>query len=568
MTCRQCGAELREGARFCSVCGAPVAQQAAAAETSKPAVEPVQQAQEQNGQYRSKAHEPAPFSDSDPVPGADKPKKKRGKTGRRIALALLAALLIGAGVFFRHTIAEFFLYTFSSPEKYYQHVEDRMIDKLAGQVGDYYARILDARSEKAGLKTSMRIEPFLDEIDALKAYSKELSWLEYITLDMISQTDGGAGNLAFNIGANGTELIDLNYCTDGETTAMQVPLISDDYVRLNNGSSSANGGMVMLNLLNADLSASELEGLISRLLKAAVHELDTVEKERDSLEAMDISQRCMVLHVTITPKDKQQIVDAVKDVLLNDKTAKKLIRALADESGVDEQKILDRIEEWEPEIDDEAETGMDVYAGLDGDVVGRALTSDDTTVRYAAPGSLLKRARGIEAEVVRDDEVLFRAEGTLRPSEGQFVVLAQTTSDEPEKMIELEYSDLKVSGDNRSASFKFELGKGVTGFFRVTGIDMDFSLEGVSGSGKFSTDQKTADSSMTLKLNDTKIAEIQLDQERVDAEPIEPVSSTIPMTRWQRSIDPIKLVRTLIPRLQEAGMPDDLLLNIVKALNG
>ena len=64
------------------------------------------------------------------------------------------------------------------------------------------------------------------------------------------------------------------------------------------------------------------------------------------------------------------------------------------------------------------------------------------------------------------------------------------------------------------------------------------------------------------------VKDIKLDQERVDAEPVEPVTSTVPMTRWQRSIDPIKLVRTLIPRLQEAGMPDDLLLNIVKALNG
>ena len=44
MTCKNCGAELRPGALFCPACGADAV--------------------------------PAPFLDTDPVPGADRKKKK------------------------------------------------------------------------------------------------------------------------------------------------------------------------------------------------------------------------------------------------------------------------------------------------------------------------------------------------------------------------------------------------------------------------------------------------------------------------------------------------------------
>ena len=85
MICKYCGADNPLDARVCGACGR--------------AIDP-----------------PAPFSDSDPVPGAGKP--RRPGRGGRIVLIVLAVLALAAGGVFRRTVAETFFRAFSSPEAY------------------------------------------------------------------------------------------------------------------------------------------------------------------------------------------------------------------------------------------------------------------------------------------------------------------------------------------------------------------------------------------------------------------------------------------------------------------
>ena len=443
------------------------------------------------------------------------------------------------------------------------------IDKLAEQVGDAYANYKENLDADKGTQMSLRIDPAIDKIDALESAADYLSWLDYITLDSTIQREDDRMAVDVALGVNGTELATADVYKDDELSAVCVPMVSESYMLFDLKTTNS-GVMEVLNVIaSADLSRDEVVNLIAKLLKAVTHELDSVDKERDSLEAQDVSQHCMVLHVTVTPKDKQQIVDAVKKVLQTDKGAKKIISALAEQTGEDEQDILDRIADFDPDIDEDGKLKMDVFVGLNGDSVGRTIKSDDSSLRYAAPVSFIKRVKGLEVEARSNDEAVFRAEGTLRADSGELKFFgAPEEGEDLEKLLEVEYSDLKIKGDDRSGSFEFKLGKGVSMFLRSNGSEISVPLDTVSGKGKFSGDKKSMESSLTLRLAETEIAKLSYEQKQTDKASVEAVTKTITAAQWQRQFDPTELIGTLISRLSDAGMPEDVMVDFLTNVVG
>lgn len=577
MTCKKCGAELRPGALFCSECGekveaapaaapevvetAPAAVSAAAAEA---APEAVQQAAPQPEAPRQSAAEPAPFSDDDPVPGASKSKKARSKKrGKRkalwIVLGVIAALLIAAGVIGRRYVAEFFLYTFSSPEKYYQHVEQRAIDDFAEKLGDAYERYLAASEEQEGMSGEIRVDPDINSIVWLQDYADKLDWIKTLTLDYEMQRadDGMAMNAALNV--NDAELLTFDYYLSDAMYAMRIPLLSDRYVNLAEG----NGAISLSNaLLTAGLSRDEVVALTTKLLTAVTEPLDTVSRERGRLEAQDVSQRCRILHVTVTPEDVEEISQALRKVLEEDVGAKKLLAAFSEAAGIDEQELIDKLTSPDTSELEGKALNMDVYVGLSGDVAGRTIGSEDgdAYLRYAGPMNIFDRAKGLEVEVVREGDTELLVEGTLQAGSGSLAI-STAFDGKLKKLADVDYSDLKLDGDNISASFKLTLGDAPADLFG--GGELGPILKQITADGSFSYTKDASEASFAVAFADTKLGDVSVTSKRIESKPVTPVTSTTTMSSWQRDIDPIKLVTELVSRLSKAGMPEDLMIDIL-----
>ena len=607
MICKYCGYEHPDTIPVCPNCGRgskaftdnePEAlKRGAATEKDAP-----------SAAVRESIPELKPFLDTDPVPGERKSKKKTGSKGRRgrktprlIVLGILLAALVAGGIVFRHYVAEFFLYTFSSPEKYYQHVEERAISDYAEAVGDVYALLRNQDPDGGSAKMSeytITAEASLKELSVLKSLlDEDYAWIDSVRVEANAQAVDSDAQASGSLLVNDVKAIDanLNY-SDGDLS-VQLPEISEDYLLLND--SEQNG--LWRALLHADLTRDEVVSLTSKLLTAAVQQLDEVSKERGSLEAQDISQRSRILHVTISERDRQEIADAVKAVLNSAPEAKKLVSAAAEETGMDEAELVDAlVGSIFPEDADGAGV-MDVYVGLDGSVIGRTISADDDSFlfRSAHPISISERAAGLEVELRRDSTFL-RVEGRLEEESGDLDVYFDT-QENPGKLMTVQYSDLKNEDDALSVTVNVSFGDGLAKLLQRDAVrdaiyaqfgksdttrsvvdalqsqELGLALKTLTLDGKLDSGE-TTELGLRLSLADMQFLTFDLSRSTTDAEELPEVGTAYPYDQWSDRLHKkfsissfsdlmslsndfplIKLIETFLPRALEIGVPDSVI---------
>ena len=607
MICNNCGYERPDDMPVCPNCGPgskafaadePEAQQSgAAAETPVP--EPAQQTAEP---ARQTVPELRPFLDTDPVPGRRKSKKTAGSGKRRgrktallVVLGILLAALVAGGIVFRNYVAEFFLYTFSSPEKYYQHVEERAIADFSERVGDVYAVVRNQDPDGAAKTSEYTIaaEVDLTEFSLLKTLLDEnYAWIDSVRVEADAQAAGSAAQASGSLLLNDVRTIDANLHYGEGGLSVQLPEISEDYLLLN----SAEQNVLWRAILRADLTRGEVVSLTSKLLTAVVRQLDEVSKARGELQALDITQRCRILHVTVSEQDLQEITDAVQTVLRSEPEAKKLVSAAVAETGTDEAAVIDTLVSLIVPADGAG--AMDVYVGADGSVIGRTIASDDDSflLRSAHPISISDRAAGLELEL-KDENAFMRVEGTLHEDAGDLDVYFDTQED-PGKLMTVQYRDLVHEGDTFSvtvqASFSDGLAKllqqdalrdaiyaqfgssdltrSVIGALQSEGLGL--ALKTITLDGSLAAGDST-ELSLGLSVADAKFLTFDVTRSSADAQEIPAVGTAYPYEQWSDRLHEaftissfsdlkslngdfplIKLIETFLPRALEIGVPD------------
>ena len=517
MICKYCGADNPLDARVCGACGRAI-------------------------------DSPAPFSDSDPVPGAGKP--RRSGRGGRIVLIVLAVLALAAGVVFRRTVAETFIRAFSSPEAYYHHVERRAIDDFAGRAGDAYAAVFgaDGRGKSRALRTE--ISPVLEDMD----------WLKTLTLTSKTHTDGGALRSDAALTVNGKDILSASLYNDAEITALNVPVLSKDDLKLESDFAAALGA-----LRAAGLSRAEVETLIRTLLTDASEQIHDVARSRASLTAGEISQRCTLLTVTMDKKDAEAIRASLADTLRHSSAAKKLLAVLSEATGKEQDALVEALTGAVlNSVTDGDNAEMRLYVGADGSVRGRDLAlPDESGLHFALPSALLKGAARLECSVQTPDGDVYALAGTLRAGGGTIRATAKLDGRE-QRLLTLDYSDLTLKKDARAASFTLMCERGLAGHMGSTFAAR--LAENLSAAGSFSQRGDTLRCEYDLALDGERLAAVRTEQTPLDDADIQPPTDALPRLAWLRTVRVLPAIGELTKALKDAGMPADILRTLLSQL--
>jgi len=392
MVCKNCGAELVEGAKFCIECGSPVEAPAEPEEVVEPvaAVDPVVEetvaeepresepvdegpeakeapAEEPAAEEPEQAAEPEkpetvepaePAAPAGPIgipvdEAAEAPKKSRKPL--YIAIALVAILAIAAAVVFGSGL-------FASPDKLYHKAElkafENVSDGLASSYGSFVEGVGESEVQLSGNAELAFDESLFDLLEMGGILDEDLSWLKAIRAEYtVNAAKEGRSGADFKLKLNGKDIATVNGVVDPDDgmVYIKVPELSDEYAELDlddmldelyyelpysvysiiaQGEDEETKELIT-DVLKALPSEGDLKKLLNKYVKLAVESIEGVEKSKDSLSAGGVSANYTALTVKIDTDNARRIAKNVLTEMEKDAELKKLIISVADAAGED-----------------------------------------------------------------------------------------------------------------------------------------------------------------------------------------------------------------------------------------
>lgn len=329
MFCEKCGRPVEDDQTICSACAA----EQSAVICEEPAVEEIPVC----GTLELGA------VDAAPAPKA--PKKKKGLIAAIAALAVAAAAAIG--IFLNmDSINGFVGRTFQSPEEYLADVESAAITEYSADITEVYgaflknyAANLTAGSAEVRLTLGEDLLSYAESMLQQQGAQFELDWLSQIRLFVNANVQETAMQMGLGLGLGDTDLLsaDMILDMDKNTLYLTIPDVNKNYLSGDLSSQVAPGaikdafsqGMQMSNALIKALPTEEqVNKLITTYVDIILSEIDSVEKENDTVTVNDISQDMVVLTAKITQEDLLDIAEKVLKKAEKDQNLKDILTAL------------------------------------------------------------------------------------------------------------------------------------------------------------------------------------------------------------------------------------------------
>lgn len=444
MFCIKCGNEVKEGEKFCAVCGAKIEQptdsvpeapvaveQAAEAEVPDVVLEPVSAVETEAVQ--NKSSEPESFeslftvtapTDEDtavshyvePVPC-----KKKKKKGLVIGiLAAVVAVVAVCAVFAWDYIENFAVKTFTSPEGYYRYVENKNVESLTETVGAAFGNLKNgqktdgAADAKVSFKISdTAIKSLADELGVNKS---DIAWLSDIGMNFKTNAQGEKLAVFGDVSLGGKSIISADLLSDTANGKyyFRLPELSDGYLGVSaSDSDDAQKSFDMLNAIFASLPDSDkTTDILNRYVSVATDAIDDVEQSAETVEASGVSQDCTELVVTIDDDAARDIIEALLKEFKHDKEIKDVIKDILKAADFDDyndfyDELIDEVDDALDSIDDLKFSGEIVYTAYvdgKGNVIGRRFEFDGVVLEYLSTRD--GKEVGFEAMFKADDKKL------------------------------------------------------------------------------------------------------------------------------------------------------------------
>ncbi len=436
MFCRKCGCSLKETEKFCPKCGTLVKADSQSGGSSGFNVSMgsggLFMSQETAGAESGGANKAA-----EGVGAATEKVKKMGEDGKKLLQKVKPPLLIAVGcivlvlvgvVANAGRVGNFVHKTFSSPEKYYQYVEKKAMEEMSSAIGDMYSSyILDWvkwYDKSISGEVSIEIgEAGEDFMELAEAGGVDLSWLKSLSIkgDVNLKEDIISFGAAF--GLNKKDLMSANVLMDmdGESLYLQVPELSKTYLGAEMDGEFEDYQDFLeeyKEMASAFPSESQVEKIVERYIKVALGCIDDVSKDKVSLKAEGVTQKCTELEVTIDEDVLEDMLEAILEEMQDDKDIEKLIVDFVEALGEDGDDAYDEFVEGIEEISRytgslgiEGDLVMKVYVDGKGEIRGRSIEVGEgmssVEVNWLMPVKggkfgyeLSAKSEGVKAEIV------------------------------------------------------------------------------------------------------------------------------------------------------------------------
>ena len=549
-----------------------------------------------------------PFQQYQEPENAPKNKKKKSGSGKK--KGLLAAA-IGGGVlvilalvcvFFWSQVSNFFVKTFSSPEKYYQYVESRNVGDIAGKASTIYDQVVlqSIDTENRRIEYTLSIKPEEPLVELLTSASHtDFDWLQEIKLSGYSNFSEGMGKAEQSIYLNKDQLLSLNgvFDMDKNIYYLQIPEFSEDWIKID-PYDMISGGQIPISMSSTIYSASSVMSQLSNILpdsemtdrlirrygQIVLEQIHDVSKETETLKIRGVSGRYTALSMEIDEDTVKDIMTAVFDALKEDEDIESLIKTLAPIYGpavmnmakVDEDDfydfVIERIEKAEDEIDDffmDDPIEMKIWVDGTGEIVARKINyrSHEAFIGMTESGSDF----GLEISYSRDDNEYISLKGSgTKKNEKLTGTLSLEVQEKEFAEIELENLDQgqleKGFLDGKFVMYPTELAFQAAGLSRYTQQFKSFLSDlGILVEGKTTNSESSV--TMQILTDDDPFLTISMDSKKEKAEEVDKVKGAKDITSWAQNMDPSK-IEDFLDDLENTDLPKELLTYLRNIVSG
>lgn len=367
MKCNNCGAELREGEKFCAVCG----QQAEGGQNIE------QQA-------------------SVPIP-EEKPKKSRGfKIG--LVAAVVAVLVVGTAAGAK--VVNMIKKAAMSPAEYYQYVETNSRDNGEKLFLDYYGKLRESFvGDSFARDIRMKIEASDSAKSLLSLAGIDISNVKNLELNLLTGREGKEYSNQIALRGNDNDLLTMKTYMDlgNKKAYYQIPELSKSYLDMSSAFEERDAGELdgtdgsdtdevaipyssgmLMSMYDFDkflIETDDLKDIYERYTNLLIKKAQNVKKSEGGCEAEGISQKADKYIVTMDDGELTALVKELAETLKDDKTLKRIIENIDKKAYEEYTSALESsLESMDEASGDELSAVMDVQIDSDDKIIGRKVT--------------------------------------------------------------------------------------------------------------------------------------------------------------------------------------------------
>lgn len=588
MKCNNCGTELEPGARFCQLCGQSVENTAAGENMQETATqsqvnatqgyENTLQGMGTSGQQNITGNMLASQGTGN---GQSPNRKKKGRTGLKVAVGAAAVFAIGAVAFAAPKLYQKIKATNMNPTEYYQYVEKKNRDKGLNDALDYYDQALNSVWNENGYNKNINMKLSVSDTakDMLSVTGLDLTNLADIELDESISMQENETAIKLAVNANSDRLISYNMYCDNTNKKLyaQVPEISEGYMDLSEAmqeikeetedgaavSFSANPMFSMMNMsdiLKLYPKSSDIEAIYNRYTDLYIDSVKDVQKTEGVCTARGVTQEMSQYTATLGGEELAGLTSKFLAELKKDENIKTIIENIDGEIYTDFQENLEEMEA-DTGADNNTTVTMDTYISKNETIIGRILTISDQgantlKISYLCPTDGEKF--GIEFTVNLDGEELVRltGDGTIKTGKinGDFVLGAsealtkEASLADPSSLLKVTLKDYDCSKISEgSVSGTMVLSTGAVAQLANCSLNYDFTTVKNNGSGTLSVLM----GQNVLLTVDMKITEAQkiTDVAPKDGDKIYNFSDDKDVEEYAKSFDEDKFAKDILEKI-------------------